>query len=150
MDIFFILLIGVLFTLMAGLLIFYFQTQQNFKEIAQKLAAIDEPKPVVHSTEAVKLELAKHRDILFVLEADLTKTKREVLTEEELKTFDLARRQIKVSIAKLKSNGAWVGLPYDYEWVEMLDRLPNVWSLYQKIELEKQAQALALQDEQAT
>ena len=57
--------------------------------------------------------------------------------------------EIKASIAKLKSNGAWVGLPYDYEWVEMLDRLPNVWSLYQKIELEKQAQALALQDEQA-
>ena len=77
------------FYLMAGLLIFYFQTQQNFKEIAQKLAAIDEPKPVVHSTEAVKLELAKHRDILFVLEADLTKTKREVLTEEEnFATFD--------------------------------------------------------------
>jgi hypothetical protein len=33
----------------------------------------------------------------------------------------------------------------------MLDRLPNVWSLYQKAELEKQAeaQAQALQAEQA-
>ena len=148
MDIFFILLIGVLFTLLAGLLIFYFQTQQHFKEIALKLAAIEQPQKGVQSSEAIKHELAKHRDILFVLEADLTKTKREVLTEEELKTFDLARRQIKVSIAKLKSNGAWVGLPYDYEWVEMLDRLPNVWGLYQKIELEKQAQAQALLDEQ--
>ena len=149
MDIFFILLIGVLFTLMAGLLIFYFQTQQNFKEIAQKLAAIDEPKPVVHSTEAVKLELAKHRDILFVLEAELSKTKREALTEEELKAFDLARRQIKLSISRLKTNGAWIGLPFEYEWVEMLDRLPNVWSLFQKAELERQAEAEAEAQAQA-
>jgi uncharacterized iron-regulated membrane protein len=149
MDIFFILLIGVLFTLMAGLLIFYFQTQQNFKEIAQKLAAIDEPKPVVHSTEAVKLELAKHRDILFVLEAELSKTKREALTEEELKAFDLARRQIKLSISRLKTNGAWIGLPFEYEWVEMLDRLPNVWSLCQKAELERQAEAQAQAQAQA-
>ena len=82
MDIFFVLLIGVLFTLLAGLLIFYFQTQQHFKEIALKLAAMEQPQKSVQSIEALKHELAKHRDILFVLEADLTKTQRDVLTEE--------------------------------------------------------------------
>ena len=37
MDNFFLLVIAVLFILLAGFLIFYFQTQQNFQEISEKL-----------------------------------------------------------------------------------------------------------------
>ena len=84
-----------------------------------------------------------HHDQLVVLEADITKNKRESLTEEELKTFDVSRHQIKASIAGLKANGDWVGIPFEYEWVEMLDRLPNVLNLYRKAEAERQALELA-------
>jgi hypothetical protein len=145
MENFFLLVIGALFMLLAGLLIFYFQTQQNFKEIAEKLQAIEHPETVTHSSESLKRDLAVHRDVLFVLEADISKNKRDFLTEDEMKTFDVARRHIKGSITGLKNNGDWIGLPFDYEWVEMLARLPNVLSLYRKAEAEKQAQELALE-----
>ncbi len=143
MDNFLLLVVGVLFILMAGLLIFYFQTQQNFKAIAEKLEAIEHPHTGLRSTEMLQRDLALHRDVLFVLEADISKNKRESLTEDELKTFDVARHHIKASIAGLKNNGDWIGLPFEYEWVEMLDRLPNVLTLYRKAEAEKQAMELA-------
>ena len=68
---------------------------------------------------------------------------------EELKMFDVARHQIKASIAGLKSSGEWVGMPFEYEWIEMLDRLPNVLSLYRKSEADKRAKELE-QDQGAT
>jgi hypothetical protein len=64
------------------------------------------------------------------------------LTEEELKMFDVARHQIKSCIAGLKSSGEWVGLPFEYEWTEMLDRLPNVLGLYRKSESDKRAKEI--------
>jgi hypothetical protein len=81
--------------------------------------------------------------MLVLLEAEISKNKRESLTEDELKTFDVARHKIKACIAGLKANGDWIGLPFEYEWVEMLERLPNVLGLYRKAEADKQARELA-------
>jgi hypothetical protein len=148
MDNFLLLVIGVLFILSAGFLILYFQTQQSFLEITKKLEGIQPPQNAARSSEALKRELALNHDKLVVLEADITKNKRESLTEEELKTFDVARNQIKKCIAGLKANGDWVGIPFEYEWVEMIDRLPNVLFLYRKVEAEKQALELAQENEQ--
>lgn len=142
MDSFFLLIIGVLFLLLAGFLIFYFQTQQNFKEITEKLEEIQHPHTGPRSTESLKHDMAVHNDMLVLLEAEISKNKRESLTEEELTTFDVARHKIKACIAGLKANGDWVGLPFEYEWVEMLERLPNVLALYRKAEADKQAQEL--------
>jgi len=55
----------------------------------------------------------------------------------------VARHKIKACIAGLKANGDWIGLPFEYEWVEMLERLPNVLSLYRKAEADKQAKEMA-------
>jgi hypothetical protein len=142
-DSFILLVIGVLFLLLAGFLIFYFQTQQNFKEISEKLEEIQHPHTGPRSTESLKHDLAVHHDMLVLLEAEISKNKRESLTEDELKTFDVARHKIKACIAGLKANGDWIGLPFEYEWVEMLERLPNVLSLYRKAEADKQARELA-------
>jgi hypothetical protein len=142
------LVIGVLFILSAGFLILYFQTQQSFLEITKKLEGIQPTQNAARSSEAFKRELALNHDKMVVLEADITKNKRESLTEEELKTFDVARNQIKKCIAGLKANGDWVGIPFEYEWVEMIDRLPNVLFLYRKAEAEKQALELAQENEQ--
>lgn len=143
MDNFLLLVIGVLFILLAGFLIFYFQTQQSFQEISEKLDELQHPQNDSRSSDALKREMAMHHDKLVVLEADITKNKRESLTEEELKTFDVSRHQIKASIAGLKANGDWVGIPFEYEWAEMLDRLPNVLNLYRKAEAERQSLELA-------
>jgi hypothetical protein len=143
MDNFFLLVVGILFILLAGFLIFYFQTQQNFKEIAEKLEEIQHPHTGHRSSETLKHELAVHHDMLVLLEAEISKNKRESLNEEELQVFDVARHKIKACIAGLKANGDWIGLPFEFEWVEMLERLPNVLSLYRKAEAEKQARELA-------
>ena len=142
MDNFFLLVIAVLFILLAGFLIFYCQTQQSFQEITEKLEEIQHPPSSMLSSETLKRELALHYDKLVLLEADISKNKRESLLEEELKMFDVARHQIKASIAGVKSNGDWVGMPFEYEWTEMLDRLPNVLNLYRKSEADKRAKEL--------
>ena len=142
MDNFLLLVTGVLFILLAGFLIFYFQTQQSFQEITDKLEEIQHPHGSMLSSETLKRELAMHHDKLVLLEADISKNNRESLTEEELKMFDVARHQFKASIAGLKSSGEWVGLPFEYEWTEMLDRLPNVLGLYRKSESDKRAKEL--------
>jgi hypothetical protein len=143
MDNFFLLVIAVLFILLAGFLIFYFQTQQNFQEISEKLEEIQHPHASMLSAETLKRDLATHHDQLVLLEADISKNNRESLTEAELKTFDVARTHIKASIAGLKSSGEWVGVPFEYEWVEMLDRLPNVLRLYRKSEADKKSLEIA-------
>ena len=143
MDNFFLLVIAVLFILLAGFLIFYFQTQQNFQEISEKLEEIQHPHSTHLSSDTLKRDLATHHDQLVLLEADISKNNRESLTEAELKTFDVARNHIKASIAGLKANGDWVGMPFEYEWVEMLDRLPNVLSLYRKSAADKKSLELA-------
>jgi hypothetical protein len=143
MNNFFLLVIGALFIILAGFLIFYFQIQQNFQEITDKLKEIQDPQKGSRASDSFRRDLAFHHDKLVVLEADITKNKRESLTEEELKTFDVARQHIKASIAGLKTNGDWVGMPFEYEWAEMLDRLPNVLNLYRKAEAERKALELA-------
>ncbi|MEY3777886.1 MAG: hypothetical protein RL103_94 [Pseudomonadota bacterium] len=143
MDNFLLLVLCVLFILLAGFLIFYFQTQQNFKEINDKLEDIQHPHTGPRSSESLRHELAVQHDVLVLLEAEISKNKRESLTEEELQSFDVARHKIKACIAGLKANGDWVGLPFEYEWVEMLERLPNVLSLYRKAEVDKQAKEMA-------
>ena len=143
MDNFLLLVLCVLFILLAGFLIFYFQTQQNFKEINDKLEDIQHPHTGPRSSESLRHELAVQHDVLVLLEAEISKNKRESLTEEELQSFDVARHKIKACIAGLKANGDWIGLPFEYEWVEMLERLPNVLSLYRKAEADKQAKEMA-------
>ena len=111
MDNFLLLVLCVLFILLAGFLIFYFQTQQNFKEINDKLEDIQHPHTGPRSSESLRHELAVQHDVLVLLEAEISKNKRESLTEEELQSFDVARHKIKACIAGLKANGDWIGLP---------------------------------------
>ena len=72
MDNFFLLVIAVLFILLAGFLIFYFQTQQNFQEISEKLEEIQHPHGSMLPSETLKRDLAMHHDKLVLLEADIT------------------------------------------------------------------------------
>jgi hypothetical protein len=146
MDNFFLLSVMVLFILLAVFLIFYFQTQQNFKEISEKLGTLQTPATNARSTEAFKRDLAMQHDVLVVLEANISRNKRDSLTEDELKAFDVARSRIRACISGLKANGDWLGLPYDHEWTEMLERLPNVLSLYRKAEEEKKALAMEAEE----
>jgi hypothetical protein len=143
MDNFFLLVSGAVFIVLACLLIFYLQTQQSFVEIREELHVIQQQTLSKLPAETLKRDMAMHHDKLVLLEAEISKYHRESLTEDELKTFLTSRNQIQKHIASLKANGHWVGIPFEFEWTELSDRLPNLVGLYRKYEAERAAETAA-------
>ncbi len=112
--------------------VYYFFTQQSLREISDRLARLQPVQATRRTADAVRHERAYHHDQLVLLEADLSKNPRDSLTQEELDGIDKARRTIKNCIDELKQYSEWIGLPFDFEWTEILLRLPNVNTLYRK------------------
>ena len=127
------LLIVLLFILgMLCFFLYHFFLQQSLREINNRLAQLQPPPPKRRSTDEIRRERAYAHDQLVLLEASLSTQPREHLNVDELENIDRYRNTIKSCIDELKQSGEWVGLPFDFEWTEMLDRLPNVNLLYRK------------------
>jgi hypothetical protein len=129
MTIFSVFVIFLLFFLMAGLLVFYFQTQQSLRDITDRVGKL-QPQAAMRSPNAIRLERAAHQDRLVLLEANLNQTPRDILTEVELKQVDQARDAIKLCNDELKHTGEWIGIPFDFEWTEMFSRMPTLKARY--------------------
>jgi len=129
MTIFSVFVIFLLFFLMAGLLVFYFQTQQSLRDITSQVGKL-QPQAPMRSPNAIRLERAAHQDRLVLMEADLNQSPREVLAEAELVQVDESRDTIKLCNDELKHIGEWIGIPFDFEWSEMFSRLPTLKSRY--------------------
>jgi hypothetical protein len=129
MTIFSVFVIFLLFFLMAGLLVFYFQTQQSLRDLTEQVGKL-QPQAAMRSPNAIRLERAAHQDRLVLMEADLNQTPRDILTEAELKQVDQARDAIKLCNDELKHTGEWIGLPFDFEWTEMFNRMPTLKTRY--------------------
>ena len=111
-------------------LLYYFYIQQSLLTIANQLACLQADKGSDREPDMIRREKAYRHDQLFLLEADLTNYPRELLNEEEMSVVEAARKSIKHCIDELKLSGAWLGLPFDFEWSELVDRVPKVISLY--------------------
>lgn len=129
MNNFSIAIVFILFFLMAGLLIFYFQTQQSLKDIADKMSKL-QPQRVLRFPNVIRQERAVCQDRLVLLEVDLTQNQRENLNDEEIQHVESARDAIKRCNDELKQTGDWMGTPFDFEWTEMFNRMPILKSLY--------------------
>jgi hypothetical protein len=129
MTIFSVFVIFLLFFLMAGLLVFYFQTQQSLRDITDQVGKL-QPPVTMRSPNAIRQERAAHQDRLVLLEADLNQTPRETLAEAELMLVDQSRDAIKLCNDELKHTGEWIGLPFDFEWTEMFSRMPTLKARY--------------------
>jgi hypothetical protein len=129
MTIFLVFVIFLLFFLMAGLLVFYFQTQQSLRDITDSVGKL-QPQMPMRSPNAIRLERAAHQDRLVLLEADLNQSPREVLAEAELAQVDQSRDAIKLCNDELKHTGEWIGIPFDFEWTEMFSRMPTLKAQY--------------------
>jgi hypothetical protein len=129
MNNFSIAIVFILFFLMAGLLIFYFQTQQSLKDIADSVGKL-QPQMVLRSPNVIRQERAVCQDRLVLLEVDLKQNQRENLTEEEIQQVESTRDAIKRCTDELKQTGDWMGTPFDFEWTEMFNRMPTLKSLY--------------------
>jgi hypothetical protein len=111
-------------------LLYYFYIQQSLTGISHQLASLQTPQALSRGPDLIRREKAYRHDQLVLLEADLSNYPRAFLTEEEMAVVDLARKTIKHCIDELKVSGEWLGLPFDFEWGEMVDRVPKVISLY--------------------
>ena len=129
MTIFSVFVTFLLFFLMAGLLVFYFQTQQSLRDITAQVGKL-QPQVTMRSPNAIRQERAGHQDRLVLLEADLNQTPREALTEDELTLVDQSRDAIKLCNDELKLAGEWLGIPFDFEWTEMFSRMPTLKASY--------------------
>lgn len=133
MNIGFLIVIVLLMMMLCGFVLFYFFTQQSLRQISSRLDAMQPARaPVRRSPEAIRRERAFCHDKLVLFEASLSVTPRDELLAEEVEAIDRSRKVIKGCIDELKASGDWLGLPFDFEWTEMLDRLPNVNTLYRK------------------
>ena len=127
------LLIVLLFILgMLCFFLYHFFIQQSLREINNRLAQLQPPPSRRRSNDEIRRERALAHDQLVLLEAGLSTQPRERLSADELENIDRYRSTIKSCIDELKLLGEWVGLPFDFEWTEMLERLPNVNQLYRK------------------
>jgi hypothetical protein len=129
MNNFSIAIVFIFFFLMAGLLIFYFQTQQSLKDIADKMSKL-QPQRVLRFPNVIRQERAVCQDRLVLLEVDLTQNQRENLNDEEIQHVESARDAIKRCNDELKQTGDWMGTPFDFEWTEMFNRMPTLKSFY--------------------
>lgn len=129
MTLFSVFVIFLLFFLMAGLLVFYFQTQQSLREITHRVGQL-QPQVPMRSANAIRLERAAHQDRLVLMEADLNQSPRDALAEAEMLLVDQSRDAIKLCNDELKHTGEWIGLPFDFEWPEIFNRLPTLKARY--------------------
>jgi len=111
-------------------LLYYFYIQQSLAGISHQLANLQSTQALPRGPDLIRREKAYRHDQLVLLEAELSNYPRAFLTEEEMAVVEVARKNIKHCIDELKQSGEWLGLPFDFEWSEMVDRVPKVISLY--------------------
>jgi hypothetical protein len=125
-------LLFLFFFLLICVVLFYIFTQKSLNDISNRLQRLQSATPTARTSDVIRRERAYFHDQLVLLEADISTTGREDLTEVEVVEIDKARKKIKICVDELKASGDWIGLPFDFEWTEILDRLPNVNNLYRK------------------
>ena len=105
----------------------HFQNQQvrQLQGIYDRLGAMKAPPPPKPDPADLRRERAELIGGLLILEGDLSKTGRNP-TEEELLSVDAARTAVRATNERLKLDDEWRGPPYDLEWVEVLERLPEI------------------------
>ena len=127
------ILIVMLFILgMLCYILYHFFLHQSLQEISNRLELLQPSQPQKRSVDVIRLERAHSHDQLLLLEADLITHQRLSLSNDELQIIDKLRQSIKNCIEELKQMEEWIGLPFDFEWVEILDRLPMLNMLYRK------------------
>jgi len=114
--------------LVAG--IFYYLTLQNLAHIRREVDRLQIQARAERASSMLRAERSRCQQELQALETDLGANERAALTPQELTLVDNHRASIKECVDALKNAGAWLGLPFDLEWVDVLQRLPRLNALY--------------------
>ena len=114
--------------LVAG--IFYYLTLQNLAHIRREVDRLQIQARAERASSMLRAERSRCQQELQALETDLGANGRNALTEQELTLVDNHCQSIQECVEALKNSGAWLGLPFDLEWVDILQRLPRLGALY--------------------
>jgi hypothetical protein len=66
------------------------------------------------------------------LEADIQARQRDSLSNEEAALVELNREEIQNCVNALKKSGNWMGLPFDLDWQDVWNNLPQLKNLYRE------------------
>ena len=119
----FILLIGLIVLV---IIVQQFQQNRQYAEIQARLREIRDAELKEQKANALRAERTAIMDPITMLEATVQSRADRSLTDEELYQVEAARTRIKAITDELMHNQQWLGVPYDLEWHELIERIPTV------------------------
>ena len=121
----FVALAFVILALCVAMIFAYSQQARRLQDIQAQLTKIEDSKP-----ELLRQERAQWLDPLVLLEVQLSQSAETTLDEAQLQQIEAARDAVKSLNERLMAGREWMGPPFDLEWAEYLDRMPNLKKLY--------------------
>jgi hypothetical protein len=125
-----VLLTCFFFAALLGAGIFYYLTLQNLAHIRREVDRLQIQARAERASSMLRAERSRCQQELQALETDLGATNRNTLSPQELTLVDNHRKSIKECVDALKNAGDWLGLPFDLDWMDVLQRLPRLNALY--------------------
>jgi len=107
-----------------------FQQNRQYAEIQARLREIRDAELREQKANALRAERTAIMDPITMLEATVQSRTDRSLTDEELYQVEAARTRIKAITDELMHNQQWLGVPYDLEWHELIERIPTVRSAF--------------------
>jgi len=130
MNLTLVLLIFFFLAAVLGAAVFYYLTLQNLAAVKREVDKLRDQADDARASALLRNERARCYQQLKALEADILARQRDSLTNEETAMVELNREEIQNCVNALKKSGNWMGLPFDLDWQEVWDKLPQLRSLY--------------------
>lgn len=130
MNLTLVLLIFFFLAAVLGAAVFYYLTLQNLAAVKREVNKLRDQADDARSSALLRNERARCYQQLLALEADIQTRQRDSLSNEETAMVEVNREEIQNCVNALKQSGNWMGLPFDLEWQDMWDKLPQLKSLY--------------------
>jgi hypothetical protein len=130
MNLTLVLLIFFFLAAVLGAAVFYYLTLQNLAAVKREVNKLRDQADDARTSALLRNERARCYQQLLALEADIQTRQRDSLSNEETAMVELNREEIQNCVNALKKSGNWMGLPFDLEWQDMWDKLPQLKNLY--------------------
>ena len=113
----------------------FVQQSGNLRDLRDKLQSVQDEAKKRRNPDTLRRERVAMLDQLLLLETQLNDRDPSILDAQELDLITASRERIMSISQELKAVQDWIGAPYDLEWVEYLERLPRLKSLYLSADL---------------
>lgn len=132
MDNMFSLTVVIFLVALVIIVIIIQQIQQNaqYRAIQQRLQDIHDAEMREERARGLRQDRSQIISQLESLEALLQNQSVTALAEEDAVVIDQLRSKVKHINDEITSLRQWIGAPFDFEWTEILERVPRIRSLF--------------------